>query len=52
MKKESNHILDKNHKYCVVCGMKVIKEEFIPATEDQQELFLKNPYQFIKNLTN
>jgi len=28
------HILDKNHKYCVLCGMKVVGSTYHPAVSD------------------
>jgi hypothetical protein len=47
-KEKCKHILDKNHKYCMICGMLVVSERFIPATEEMQKEWQENPIQFLR----
>lgn len=42
--------LDKNHKYCVKCGVRVVSETFRPATSEEQKEWLENPQEFLRKL--
>ena len=48
MKINCKHILDKNHKYCIRCGCKVISETLRPATPEEQKQWRENPQELLK----
>jgi hypothetical protein len=38
-KKNHEHCLDKNQKYCIKCGMKVVSKEFIPIEKSSDQVW-------------
>jgi len=42
-----NHKLDKNNKYCIICGMKVVGGSFREATPEEKKEWENNPAKFI-----